>query len=186
MDGIHDLGGRDGFGPVIVEPDEPVFHEPWERTARGLIIAVLGRIANPSGGAMRHTIERMDPALYLSTSYYEHWLTASATWNSLLVLWIALLVELRSRQNPRRNWSLVWPIALAVIGLNWLTPIALSLALVYLHPLIGLWILDRELRRNRSPWRRAYHACLACLPLFLGGLWLYLWDAPNLPGTTVR
>ena len=79
MDGIHDLGGRDGFGPVIVEPDEPVFHEPWERTARALIIAVVGRIPNPSGGGMRHTIERMDPALYLSTSYYEHWLTAAAT-----------------------------------------------------------------------------------------------------------
>ena len=31
MDGIHDLGGLDGFGPVEVEPDEPVFHEDWER-----------------------------------------------------------------------------------------------------------------------------------------------------------
>ena len=41
MDGIHDLGGRDGFGPIVVEPDEPVFHEPWERTARALIIAVM-------------------------------------------------------------------------------------------------------------------------------------------------
>ena len=30
MDGIHDMGGLQGFGPVRVEPDEPVFHAPWE------------------------------------------------------------------------------------------------------------------------------------------------------------
>ena len=49
MDGIHDLGGLDGFGPVEVEPDEPVFHEDWERRAfrinlaAGIGAAVLGR-----------------------------------------------------------------------------------------------------------------------------------------------
>jgi nitrile hydratase subunit beta len=79
MDGIHDLGGRDGFGPVVVEPDEPVFHEPWERTARALITAVMGVVPNPGGGPLRHTIERMDPGLYLTSTYYEHWLTAAAT-----------------------------------------------------------------------------------------------------------
>jgi len=30
MDGVHDLGGMDGFGAVEVETDEPVFHETWE------------------------------------------------------------------------------------------------------------------------------------------------------------
>jgi hypothetical protein len=30
MDGVHDLGGMDGFGAVEAEKDEPVFHEPWE------------------------------------------------------------------------------------------------------------------------------------------------------------
>ncbi len=79
MDGIHDLGGRDGFGPVVVERDEPVFHAPWERTARALVIAVVAHVPNPSGGTMRHSIERLDPALYLTTSYYEHWLMGAAT-----------------------------------------------------------------------------------------------------------
>jgi nitrile hydratase beta subunit len=79
VDGIHDLGGRDGFGPVVVEADEPPFHERWERTARALTIAVLGAVANPSGGRFRHAIERMDPAHYLTSPYYEHWLTAAAT-----------------------------------------------------------------------------------------------------------
>ena len=78
MDGIHDLGGMDGFGPVEVEPDEPVFHTDWERHACGVTFGsfVMG-VSN--GGQFRHSIERMDPAHYLSSSYYEHWLTGTAT-----------------------------------------------------------------------------------------------------------
>jgi nitrile hydratase subunit beta len=78
MDGVHDLGGRQGFGPVVVEPDEPVFHQPWEATARALTMLVAGA-ARVSGGEFRHSIERMDPTHYLTSSYYEHWLTAAAT-----------------------------------------------------------------------------------------------------------
>jgi nitrile hydratase len=78
MDGIHDLGGMQGFGPVDVEPDEPVFHEPWERRMFGLASAVFAAgLAN--GGEFRHSIERMDPAHYLGSTYYEHWLTGIAT-----------------------------------------------------------------------------------------------------------
>jgi len=79
VDGIHDLGGRQGFGAVEVEPDEPVFHERWEAVARSLVHVVAGNMPNPSSGAFRHAIERMDPAHYLNSSYYEHWLTAAAT-----------------------------------------------------------------------------------------------------------
>jgi nitrile hydratase beta subunit len=74
MDGVHDLGGLEGFGPVVVEPDEPVFHEDWERRAFRCNMAVALAL-RPPGGTFRHSIERMDPAQYLSTSYYEHWLT---------------------------------------------------------------------------------------------------------------
>ena len=78
MDGIHDLGGLEGFGPVEVEPDEPVFHEDWERrTFR--ISAAAGSALRYSGGAFRHSIERMDPGHYLTSSYYEHWLTGIST-----------------------------------------------------------------------------------------------------------
>jgi nitrile hydratase len=79
VDGIHDLGGRQGFGPVEVERDEPVFHEDWERTARGLTFATVATVPNPSTSKFRHAIERMEPAHYLSSSYYEHWVTAAAT-----------------------------------------------------------------------------------------------------------
>ncbi len=78
MDGIHDLGGLEGFGPVEIEPDEPVFHEDWERrTFR--ISAAAGSALRYSGGAFRHSIERMDPGHYLTSSYYEHWLTGIST-----------------------------------------------------------------------------------------------------------
>ena len=78
MDGIHDLGGLDGFGPVDVEHDEPVFHEEWERRAFRLNLAA-GFALRYSGGAWRHGIERMDPGHYLTSSYYEHWLTGFST-----------------------------------------------------------------------------------------------------------
>jgi nitrile hydratase len=78
MDGVHDLGGRDGFGPVVIEPDEPVFHEEWE--GRTYALAQVGMVHRIYGApTFRHAIERMPPALYLSTSYYEHWLTGAAT-----------------------------------------------------------------------------------------------------------
>ena len=78
MRGIHDLGGMQGFGPVEVEPDEPVFHEPWE----GRTYALTGPAVGAGGGntpMFRHAIERMDPAHYLNSSYYEHWFTSAAT-----------------------------------------------------------------------------------------------------------
>jgi nitrile hydratase len=75
----HDLGGRSGLAAVEVEADEPVFHAPWERTARALVYAAMSAHPNPTTSAFRHAIERMDPGHYLTSSYYEHWLTAAAT-----------------------------------------------------------------------------------------------------------
>ena len=115
----------------------------------------------------------------------QAWQVALATWNSVLLLWIATLVYLRSRQNPRRDWSWFTPFAFGLIALVWIAPIQWGLVIVYLHPLVALWILDRELRRSRPEWRRAYHACLACLPLLLGLLWWRLASMPNLPGDDV-
>jgi nitrile hydratase len=78
VDGIHDLGGMQGFGTVDHSPAEPVFHERWEATTRALLHLVVGTLKT-SGGEFRHSIERMEPAHYLTSSYYEHWLTAAAT-----------------------------------------------------------------------------------------------------------
>jgi hypothetical protein len=47
---------------------------------------------------------------------------------------------------------------------------------------MALWILDREVRRSRPEWRRAYHAFLGCLPVLVAMLCWSLRDAPSLPG----
>jgi nitrile hydratase len=73
MNGAHDLGGMHGFGPVVAEPDEPVFHADWERRAFGLTLAMAAwRRWNLD--MTRSAREQMPPAEYLATSYYEHWL----------------------------------------------------------------------------------------------------------------
>ncbi|MEX2207157.1 MAG: nitrile hydratase subunit beta [Myxococcota bacterium] len=75
MNGIHDLGGMHGFGPVVVEPNEPVFHGAWEGRVLALVsLALARRIANVD--AFRHAIERLEPVEYLSAGYYGRWLGA--------------------------------------------------------------------------------------------------------------
>jgi len=73
MNGVHDLGGMDGFGPVVRERAEPVFHSDWERRVFGIVLATLAQgVYNVD--ELRHAIERISPAHYLGSSYYEHWL----------------------------------------------------------------------------------------------------------------
>jgi nitrile hydratase len=75
VDGVHDLGGMHGFGPVIREPNEPVFHEPWEATVVAMMRSARAHgVFN--GDEFRHAIERMAPANYLAATYYERWLDA--------------------------------------------------------------------------------------------------------------
>jgi len=73
MNGIHDLGGMHGLGPIEPEADEPVFHHGWERRAFALTLAAgAGGAWNIDMG--RFARECMPPAEYLATGYYEHWL----------------------------------------------------------------------------------------------------------------
>ncbi|MGH7864648.1 MAG: nitrile hydratase subunit beta [Candidatus Binataceae bacterium] len=78
MNGVHDMGGMHGFGGAAPEANEPVFHAEWERRTFGLANLVLGRrLANID--EFRHAIERIPPARYLASSYYERWLDAVET-----------------------------------------------------------------------------------------------------------
>jgi hypothetical protein len=77
----------------------------------------------------------------------------------------------------------VWPLACLLAAGVWLNPLALNVTLVYLHPLLALWLLDRELARSRPAWRRTYRIAVACIPVLLGVLWWRLHDAPDLPGS---
>lgn len=79
MDGIHDLGGRQGFGPVDLEEEEAALAERWQ----GFVFALTGAMAR--AGVMdntdhfRHAVERIKPAAYLTDSYYGRWLGGAET-----------------------------------------------------------------------------------------------------------
>jgi nitrile hydratase len=73
MNGVHDMGGMHGFGPIEREVDEPVFHADWEAHVRALQRLTVGR-GYFNLDAFRYGIERMDPADYLRSSYFERWL----------------------------------------------------------------------------------------------------------------
>ena len=69
MDGMHDLGGSQGFGPVRHTPSAPAFHATWERRVNALYsMAVRRGIFNMDEYC--HAIERMEPRHYLSASYF--------------------------------------------------------------------------------------------------------------------
>lgn len=72
MNGVHDMGGQHGFGPIAYEKDEPVFHAEWEARVYALTRATRAwRKWNLDTD--RHTLERMPPVDYLRWSYYERW-----------------------------------------------------------------------------------------------------------------
>jgi nitrile hydratase len=103
MDGVHDMGGRQGFGRVRYTPNAPAFHSPWEVRANFLYArAVTCGLFNMD--EYRHAIERMEPRHYLAASYYERSLTSLAT----------LCVEkgIVSREELERRAQGFFPLAL--------------------------------------------------------------------------
>ena len=82
MNGIHDMGGMHGLGPIEYDRREPVFHEPWEGRAWALV-RTMGRWSRPKN--FRFEIELLPAADYLRMSYYERF--------------IFLLVERLKRSN---------------------------------------------------------------------------------------
>jgi nitrile hydratase len=73
VNGVHDMGGAHGFGPVEPEPDEPVFHADWERRAFALTVA-MGFTGEWNLDGARFAREDRPPADYLARTYYEIWL----------------------------------------------------------------------------------------------------------------
>lgn len=78
MNGIHDLGGMHGLGPIAPPAEEPVFAHEWERRAFAMFVPLFGAGCF-NVDEFRHAIERMGPAHYLEGTYYEHWLHAFET-----------------------------------------------------------------------------------------------------------
>jgi nitrile hydratase subunit beta len=78
MNGAQDLGGMMGFGPVVPEANEPPFHGEWEKRALALTLA-CGTLGQWTLDESRHARETIPPALYLSKSYFDIWITALET-----------------------------------------------------------------------------------------------------------
>lgn len=68
----HDLGGREGYGPVPVADDQ-VFAEPWEARAFAVTQVAQG-LAEFNTDAFRHGIEREDPHNYGTLGYFDRWI----------------------------------------------------------------------------------------------------------------
>lgn len=105
MNGIHDLGGMQGFGPVEREEGEPVFHADWEGTVAAMNRALMS-LGVYNVDEMRHGIERMPALAYLAASYYEKWLTTIEA--NLLAKGVLDGAEIESRlaqirENPDRE-----------------------------------------------------------------------------------
>lgn len=78
MSRVNDVGGQTGFGPVVREENEPVFHADWEARVYALNTALVRR-GLYTLDEFRDAIERMPPQEYLAASYYERWLHAIET-----------------------------------------------------------------------------------------------------------
>jgi nitrile hydratase subunit beta len=73
VNGVHDMGGMHGLGPIAPERDEPVFHQAWEARVLALTLAV-GAWGRWNLDASRFARESLPGADYLAMSYYEKWL----------------------------------------------------------------------------------------------------------------
>jgi hypothetical protein len=143
----------------------------WGRSKPFFAVA-LGGVAALTAGYV--TLYALGQTWYLSEA---GWTAGAALWTTALLLWLCALVHLRARQM-RRDRSWVFAVGFALCAAAWLAPAWFGLALVYLHPLVALWFLDRQLKRTR--WRATYHLCLAALPALLVLMWTQLAHAPNI------
>ena len=150
----------------------------WGRSRNFYSIAIAGVVV----------LTALYLALYFSYGNwlwsYETWSVLSAAWNTAFILWIGVLFYLRGRQRPRSDWSWAFPVAFLLAGLAWLVPQYWSLSLVYIHPLVALWFLDRQIRRTKPEWLDMYRIGLMSIPVVLVLLWSALYNKPNLPEDT--
>ncbi len=79
MDGIHDMGGTQGWGELHFDPDEPAFTAPWQGRAFAMCLLSMNRLTGRNLDAMRHALERLRPIQYLENGYYGRWLLMAET-----------------------------------------------------------------------------------------------------------
>lgn len=105
-----------------------------------------------------------------------------AVWHTAVIGWVAVLLAVRQRQPPRRDWLWLVPPGLLCLAAAWAAPLWVSVALVYVHPLLALAFLDRELAVRRVPWLPAYRMTLGVLPVAIALIW---WTVSTVEAATL-
>jgi nitrile hydratase subunit beta len=137
MNSIHDLGGMEGFGPILREADEPVFHAGWERRMFALAAAAAYAVGF-GDDHIRREIERVPALDYLESSYYELWYRG-----------IASLLEERGLLGPGRAQGLTPAVAAADVERVWGGGFSTRLPEVRVQPRFETG--DRVRARNLHP-----------------------------------
>src|SRR5205807_9193959 len=70
MNGVHDMGGMHGFGPVRREEGASPFHAPWEGRVFAMMTALTRGRHTFNLDEMRRAVESIPPAQYLASVYY--------------------------------------------------------------------------------------------------------------------
>lgn len=112
MNGVHDMGGMQGYGPVQPESHEPVFHAPWERQALALTVA-MGATGQWNIDQARSARESLPPQRYLQNSYYQIWLDALE--NMMVARGLASHEEFTSGQMTQPGVPTVKPLPRAKV-----------------------------------------------------------------------
>ncbi len=99
-------------------------------------------------------------------------------WNEFLILWIFALSFSRYPKSLKETALIGGSLTAIMTEPGSLPPQVFTLAIVYVHPAVGLWIFERELRRTRKSWLKTYHLCMLTVPAAV--LLLIFW----LSGTT--
>ena len=116
MNGVHDMGGMHGMGPLEYEKNEPVFHQPWE--ARAFALNLAARAGRGNIDNSRHGVELLPPADYLRMSYYEKWMARLE--NNLVANGVVTRAEIESGKpapgSPRATPGLTPALAAERLG----------------------------------------------------------------------
>lgn len=106
MDGIHDVGGRHGFGPIEVTHADPPFPTEWEARAFGITKSVTAA-SDYSVDKFRYTREQLPPLEYLTSPYFEQWMRG--TMAMLVSSGLVTAEELATGHSDGTNAAVVGP-----------------------------------------------------------------------------
>jgi nitrile hydratase subunit beta len=113
MDSMHDLGGRQGFGPIATDERDEPFHAPWEARILGIVRAM----SRPPGWTIdrfRFARESIAPVDYLTRPYYDQWFQ---TYAALLVdSGVATVAEIASGKSAGKPSGLASPMTAEAVG----------------------------------------------------------------------